>query len=423
MASSFLQLRRTSCQKALFNGRNSVLFHPCNNAPQNKVQQQPQRQKQQQRRCVSTLILLRHGQSQWNGPEARFTGWCDVPLTVRGRVEAVAAGQLMRSRGFKASRVCVAFCSELQRSHETCELTLASMAGHEQHTWSSERIRRDWRLNERHYGAVQGHYKNDAQLQQQYGPEALRHWRRSLHGKAPPMEPSHPYYLPPPAPLTESLYDCQQRVLSCWEDVIAPALFDEQGLPIPPDDRTTLVVAHANTIRSLMAHFDNVTDDHLVSQLYVPNSVPILYRFDRAKSKQTPISIKLSSSNGVESHARWMISNENHGAVRQAIAKGGTLTRALFDAMASNDFSLPTRLEITGAELEAGVRELMKDGNASVATDCVVVGVAKQIAREIGPHETIHVSEFERRTQEAYEGLTFKHLNDEDVVSEEYGVY
>ena len=114
---------------------------------------------QQQRRSVSTLILLRHGESIWNGPTARFTGWCDVPLTVRGRVEAVAAGQLMRSRGFKASRVCIAFASELQRSHETCELALASMAGHEQNTWCSDRIRRDWRLNERHYGAVQGRFK------------------------------------------------------------------------------------------------------------------------------------------------------------------------------------------------------------------------------------------------------------------------
>lgn len=74
------------------------------------------------RRSVSTLILLRHGQSQWNGPDSRFTGWCDIPLTVRGRVEAVAAGQLMRSRGFKARRVCIAFASDLQRSHETCEL-------------------------------------------------------------------------------------------------------------------------------------------------------------------------------------------------------------------------------------------------------------------------------------------------------------
>ena len=103
---------------------------------------------------TSTLVLLRHGQSTWNGHDARFTGWCDVPLTVKGRVEAVAAGQLLRSRGFRAAKVDVAFTSELQRAHETCELALASMAGHEQDTWSPARIRRDARLNERHYALV-----------------------------------------------------------------------------------------------------------------------------------------------------------------------------------------------------------------------------------------------------------------------------
>jgi 2,3-bisphosphoglycerate-dependent phosphoglycerate mutase len=374
----------------------------------------------QQRLSVSTLILLRHGQSQWNGTKARFTGWCDVPLTVRGRVEAVAAGQLMRSRGFKASRVCVAFASELQRSHETCELALASMAGHEQHTWSSERIRRDVRLNERHYGAVQGKYKDDMELQERYGEEQIRYWRRSLHGKAPPMDVHHEYYLPsPPAPLTESLWDCQQRVLDCWEDAIAPAMFDEEGLPMPPDERCIIVVAHANTIRSLVAHFDEVPED-LVSKIYVPNSVPILYRFDRTKSKRRPISLKLESAHG-QSHARWMLSSENHGAVRDAIQKGGTLTRALFDAIGTLDYTAPTRFEITGAQLEQGVRELMKD---SAVMDCVVMGVAKQIARELASTDVIHIKEFERRTKEAYESLTFKHLNDEDIVSEtKYGSY
>ncbi|KAG7356996.1 phosphoglyceromutase [Nitzschia inconspicua] len=370
------------------------------------------------RRSVSTLILLRHGQSQWNGPKARFTGWCDVPLTVRGRVEAVAAGQLMRSRGFKASKVCVAFTSELQRSHETCELALASMAGHEQNTWSSERIRRDVRLNERHYGAVQGKLKDDPELKRQYGDDTLRYWRRSLHGKPPDMDPSHEYYQPPPAPLSESLADCQRRVLDCWEDSIAPALFDEEGLPIPPDGRTVIVVAHANTIRSLMAHFDDAPED-LVTRLYVPNSVPILYRFDRHKSRQTPISLKLESAHG-GSHARWMISAENHGAVRDAIQKGGTLTRALFDALSEKDFSVPTNLTVTGAELEKGVRALMKD---TMIEDCVVIGMAKQIARELGPNDEIHLSEFERRTKEAYESLTFKHLNEDDVIPEEYGTY
>jgi 2,3-bisphosphoglycerate-dependent phosphoglycerate mutase len=369
-------------------------------------------------RSVSTLILLRHGQSQWNGPKARFTGWNDVPLTVRGRVEAVAAGQLMRSRGFKASRVCVAFASELQRSHETCELALASMAGHEQHTWSSERIRRDWRLNERHYGILQGKFKDDPELKEKYGDDTLRYWRRSLQGKPPNLDSSHEHYQPPPAPLSESLADCQRRVLDCWDDSIAPALFDEDGLPIPPDDRTIIVVAHANTIRSLMAHFDDIPED-MVTKLYVPNSVPILYRFDRFKSRRTPISLKLESAHG-GSHARWMISAENHGAVRDAVRKGGTLTRALFDALGAKDFSLPTKLTVTGAELEMGVRALMKD---TMVEDCVVVGMAKQVARELGPNDEIHLSEFERRTVEAYESLTFKKLNEDDVVPEEYGTY
>ena len=159
---------------------------------------------------IATLILLRHGQSEWNGPEARFTGWCDVPLTVKGRVEAVSVGQLLRSRGFRAARVDVAFTSELQRAHESCELALASMAGHEQNTWSSERIRRDARLNERHYGAVQGLYKDDPELRAAYGDEEIRRWRRSMLARPPPLDETHPEWRPPPAPLTESLADCQR---------------------------------------------------------------------------------------------------------------------------------------------------------------------------------------------------------------------
>ena len=112
--------------------------------------------RRENQRSVSTLILLRHGQSKWNGADAIFSGWVDVPLTVKGRVEAVGAGQLLRERGFPAKRVDVAFTSNLQRAHETCELALASMAGADQDTWDSHRIRRDSRLNERHYGALTG---------------------------------------------------------------------------------------------------------------------------------------------------------------------------------------------------------------------------------------------------------------------------
>lgn len=407
-------LRRRQLQPS---NKHPIFSYPSSSSSHNLVTASKshllQQQQQSQRRSVSTLILLRHGQSIWNGPHARFTGWCDVPLTVRGRVEAVAAGQLLRSRGFRAKRVCVAFASELQRSHETCELTLASMAGHEQETWCSDRIRKDWRLNERHYGSVQGLYKDDPDLMAKYGQKEIMHWRRSLTGKPPPMDESHEYYLPPPAPVTESLIDCQRRVLDCWEDVIAPALFEEQGLPYSPDQRTIIVAAHANTIRSLMAHFDQVPEDY-IHKVYVPNSVPILYRF-HAETRQ-PVSIKLESGFG-GSHARWMLSAENHFAVREAVDTGGTLTRALFEAMGS----CPKDRILTGAQLEAGVRELMQD---DLHTNCVVVGVAKEIARDIGPNDTIHINEFERKAREAYEGLTLKHLNPKDVVvSEGFGNY
>jgi len=360
------------------------------------------------RRSVSTLVLLRHGQSQWNGPQARFTGWCDIPLTVRGRVEAVAAGQLMRSRGFEAKRVCVAFASELQRSHETCELALASMAGHEQDSWNPNRIRKDWRLNERHYGAVQGFYKNDPDLKRDYGEETIRHWRRSMHGKPPKMGKMHKHYMPPPAPQTESLYDCQARVVRCWEDSIAPAMFEEEDLPYPPDERTVLVVAHANTIRSLMAYFDNVPENQ-VQNMYIPNSVPILYRF-KTETRQ-PISVKLESNHG-GSHARWMLGPENHMNIREALSGGGTLTRAIFEALGAG-----RDLTITGRDIEMGVRELMRDDLAPM--DCVVMGVAKEICRNIAPDEKIHYKEFELKTQEALEDFTLKNLNPSDIVSKE----
>ena len=283
------------------------------------------------------------------------------------------------------------------------------MAGHEQETWSSERIRREWRLNERHYGSVQGRFKNDPELKRRYGEETLLNWRRSLHGKPPPMDADHPCYLPPPAPLTESLADCQRRVVGCWEDSISRALFDEENLPVPPDQRTIMVVAHANTIRALMAHFDDVEEEQ-VPNLYVPNSVPILYDFDR--ETRMPVEEKLESAAGT-SHARWMLSAENHHHVRKAISTGGMLTRALFDAMdTTRDGAL------CKAELEAGIRELLRPDAGPVAGDCVVVDVAKKCAFEMSQDEYITFEEFERRTAEAYQEIKFMESlydDDEDV--------
>ena len=348
--------------------------------------------RRRQTRSVSTLILLRHGQSVWNGPNSRFTGWVDVPLTVRGRVEAVAAGQLLRSKGFKASKVDVAFTSDLQRAHETCELALASMAGPEQHTWSSERIRKDYRLNERHYGCVQGFYKNDPNVLEKYTPETVQLWRRSMRAKPPPLDTSHEHWMPPPAPLTESLEDCQQRALECFQTRIAPALFDETGLPTPPDQRTVVVVAHSNTLRSLMAALDSVPDD-LVPALHVPNSVPILYKFNRATRQ--PVSNKLQAAAG-GSHARWLVSAENHRCVRQALQPGGMLTRAIFDALDTDGDRI-----LTAEEIRYGLRQFAED----MHLDCVVLALSKKIAQEMAPHESIAPEEFERRVTTAYEGL------------------
>ena len=353
---------------------------------------------------VSTLILLRHGQSQWNGPDARFTGWADVPLTVRGRVQAVAAGQLLRAKGFHASRVDVAFTSQLQRAHETCELALASMAGPDQHTWSSDRIRRDVRLNERHYGAVQGLAKNDPEVLKKYGTEAVLHWRRSMDGKPPPLDETHPYWSPD-APLTESLADCQQRALDCFHHRIAPALFDEQGLPTPPDQRTVVVVAHSNTIRSLMAAFDNIPAAQ-VPRLHVPNSVPILYRFDRATRRI--VSSKLQAAAG-GSHARWLLSAENHRAVRQALQPGGLLTRALLDAILQDDRRGGSQALFTAADISRGLDDLLRDEqmseNDEMPADWVVIALAKKISRELKPGESITRGEFERRAAEAVEAM------------------
>lgn len=354
---------------------------------------------------AATLILLRHGQSVWNGPDARFTGWCDVPLTVKGRVEAVGAGQLLRSRGFRASNVDVAFTSELQRAHETCELTLASMAGHEQDTWSSERIRRDVRLNERHYGSVQGLYKSDPALIDEYGLETIRRWRRSMVGKPPSITPEHPEWRPPPAPTSESLADCQRRALACFHERIAPALFDEAdpatGGWVPRStDRTVVVVAHSNTIRALMAHFDQVPDAD-VPKLHVPNSVPILYRFERASNRL--ISTKLQSAAG-GSHARWLFSPENHVSIREAIQPGGLLTRAVLDSWDTAKTGV-----LSSADLNAGINSLLSDDvEQGARASCAVIAVAKKVARELSAaadEGTVTVDELERRVSAKVEEI------------------
>lgn len=320
-----------------------------------------------QERQVATLILLRHGQSVWNGTTATFTGWCDVALTSRGRSQAREAGELLGSKGY-GSRLSACFTSELERAWETAEICLEAI-GHD------VPIERDWRLNERHYGSVQGICKGDAALQVFFGEEEINKWRRSMHGKPPELDEAHPHYRPPPAPRTESLADCQTRVLACFEDTIRPRLF-------AGSEQTILIAAHSNTLRALMASIDGVPDEE-VPQLHVPNSVPILYRFD--EETQQLASHKLGAKDAPDSHARWLLSSRNLERLRGAVQPGGQLTRALFDALDEDG-----NRHLTVDEIKTGVKRLLGD-------DVVVAGVVKNIVRglDLNGDETISIEEFE----------------------------
>mmetsp|Transcript_29469 Transcript_29469/g.94359 ORF Transcript_29469/g.94359 Transcript_29469/m.94359 type:complete len:356 (-) Transcript_29469:300-1367(-) len=208
-----------------------------------------------------TLVLLRHGQSVWN-LENRFTGWADIPLTEKGEDEATQAGKLMLERGFEFD---VCYTSGLERAQHTADLCLANCYQHEIPTVH------DWRLNERHYGALQGLVKDDPMLQRIYGEEQLVEWRRSYYERPPPMDPCHPLWAPPPVPETESLADCLLRVKQCWDDRIAPTV---------RSGKRVLVVAHANTIRALIKTVDGITDDD-IRQVKIPNGAPIVYRLGK----------------------------------------------------------------------------------------------------------------------------------------------
>ncbi|EGB10307.1 hypothetical protein AURANDRAFT_52981 [Aureococcus anophagefferens] len=312
-------------------------------------------------REIGTLILLRHGQSIWNGTTATFTGWCDVALTPRGRSQAIEAGELLGERGY-GSKITDVFTSELERAYETAALAMTAIEQHGGHR--NPRTVRDPRLNERHYGCVQSVCKGDAMLLSYFGEAQVKSWRRSMRGKPPPLDESHPHWRPPPAPATESLADCQARVLACYEDCVKPALF-------AGPDRTVLLVAHSNTLRGLMASIDGVPDADVPS-LHVPNSVPILYRFD--ETSRELVSRKyapLEKGSAAGSHARWLLSSRNLIRLRSALAPGGVLTRALFDALDENGDRM-----LTADEIKLGVRKLLGD-------DVAVAAIVKRIVRHL----------------------------------------
>jgi 2,3-bisphosphoglycerate-dependent phosphoglycerate mutase len=214
---------------------------------------------------MTTLILLRHGQSQWN-LENRFTGWWDVGLSDQGEKEARLAGTLIRDAGLVVDR---AYTSVLTRAVNTLNLALEEMA----QQWVP--VEKHWRLNERHYGALTG--LNKAETKEQFGEELFMAWRRSYATPPPPMPADHPFsvlgdrrYARLPAavvPATECLADVVVRMMPYWYDAIAPDAM--AGL-------TVLVAAHGNSLRALIKHLDGISDEEIV-QLEIPTGVPIVY--------------------------------------------------------------------------------------------------------------------------------------------------
>ena len=214
-----------------------------------------------------TLILLRHGNSVWN-QENLFTGWVDVDLSDLGRKEANRAGELLAASGLKPDLL---YTSRLKRAINTANIALAAA----ERSWID--VKRDWRLNERHYGALQG--KDKAQTLAEYGPEQFQIWRRSFDVPPPPIDDNDQYSqahderyaeLGPNIPKTECLKDVLIRMMPLWENEISKDLVA---------GKTVLVTAHGNSLRALVKHLDGISDDE-IAELNIPTGIPLVYKLD-----------------------------------------------------------------------------------------------------------------------------------------------
>jgi len=214
------------------------------------------------------LVLIRHGESTWN-LENRFTGWTDVDLTPTGVAQAIAAGRLLKAEGYDFD---LAFTSVLKRAIHTLSYCLDEM----DRIWLP--VIKDWRLNERHYGALQG--LNKADMARQYGDEQVLIWRRSYDTPPPALaaddsrcergDRRYAALASQQVPLTECLQDTVARVLPFWNDTMAPAIRSGQRV---------VVAAHGNSIRALVKYLDGISDADIVN-LNIPNGIPLVYELD-----------------------------------------------------------------------------------------------------------------------------------------------
>jgi 2,3-bisphosphoglycerate-dependent phosphoglycerate mutase len=213
------------------------------------------------------LVLLRHGESDWNR-ENRFTGWTDVDLSERGIAEARAAGRLLRSEGYAFD---LAYTSVLRRAIRTLWIALDELG----QMWLP--VEKSWRLNERHYGALQG--LNKAEMAAKFGEPQVKIWRRSydipppaLSGDDERYEGKDPRYAGVQVPLTECLKDTVARVVPYWQSTIAPAV---------RSGKRVLIAAHGNSMRALVKYLDQIPDDKIVEK-NIPTGIPLVYELDDA---------------------------------------------------------------------------------------------------------------------------------------------
>ncbi|NVM43874.1 MAG: 2,3-diphosphoglycerate-dependent phosphoglycerate mutase [Candidatus Lokiarchaeota archaeon] len=217
---------------------------------------------------MKKLVLLRHGESEWN-KQNRFSGWTDVDLSDQGIIEAHKAGKLLKEDGFTFD---IAFTSVLKRGIRTLWIVLDEL----DLLWIP--VFKSWRLNERHYGALQGFYK--AKIAAELGEEQVLIWRRSYDIPPPPLKTSDPRYPGTDArykdldskdiPLTECLKDTVERFLPYWHETIAPAI---------KNGKNVLISAHGNSLRALVKYLDDVSEEDIVN-LNIPTGIPLIYELD-----------------------------------------------------------------------------------------------------------------------------------------------